>query len=156
MPSEFTHFDWLLQAIKQDTDECILWPFGCYTNGYGRLYVRQIRPRHEAAHRVTYKLVHGSIPDGKMICHTCDVRPCINPRHLFAGTARDNTHDAIRKGRLSHGENHYNHKLTTTQVDEIRTLYVPHKIRLLDLAVRYGVTESHIFNIVVGRKRTKG
>ncbi len=55
------------------------------------------------AHREAYKLAHGRIPRGKLVLHKCDTRRCINPEHLYAGTAAQNTDDMLRRGR---GRNH--------------------------------------------------
>ena len=64
--------------------------------GYGVLTYTQYACR---AHRMAVRIVYGKIPDGLYICHKCDNPPCVNPNHLFLGTAKDNAEDRITKGR---------------------------------------------------------
>src|SRR3990167_1677914 len=65
-------------------------------NGYGRITFRYKKHR---AHRISYKLYVGQIPDGMLVCHKCDNPTCVNPEHLFLGTSLDNNMDKILKGR---------------------------------------------------------
>lgn len=80
---------------------CWLW-IGCSTTkGYGEFYWK--RPGHHRtvfAHRASYAIRHGaSPPAGMLVCHKCDTPSCVNPDHLFLGTALDNTRDMFSKGR---------------------------------------------------------
>ncbi len=76
------------------------------------------------AHRVSYAFTHGKIPLGLIICHKCDNPPCVNPKHLYAGTDADNMRDSMARGRQRavHGEQHPHAKLTDSQIIEIRNL----------------------------------
>jgi len=76
-------------------DGCWPWTGSRFPKGYGRFGAGLL------AHRVIYQLSKGPIPDGMVICHSCDNRPCCNPDHLWVGTYADNTNDARIKGRLS-------------------------------------------------------
>lgn len=70
---------------------------------YGVATAKQTGSKPMMAHRLAWTLFHGPIPDGMLVCHRCDVRPCFNPEHLFLGTAQDNTDDMIAKGRHFNG-----------------------------------------------------
>lgn len=77
---------------------CIEWVGARQATGYGAL---NIRGKVVAAHRLSYELNVGPIPDGMFICHKCDNPPCVNPEHLFLGTNADNIEDMRKKGRAA-------------------------------------------------------
>lgn len=87
--------------IDENTD-CWQWQGGKNNLGYGM--IREF-DKMRTAHRVSYELHHGNIPEDKIVCHTCDNRGCVNPAHLWLGTHQDNTDDMMRKGR--HKNNSY-------------------------------------------------
>lgn len=78
---------------------CWLWTGSIAQHGYG---VFGIKGHSQRAHRVSWAMHRGKIPDGLYVCHRCDVPSCVNPAHLFLGTQRDNIHDCIKKGRARH------------------------------------------------------
>lgn len=76
---------------------CWEWTGVMKYNGYGRVSVKN---KMMIAHRVAYMMSHDApIPDGMFVCHKCDNPRCVNPEHLFIGTARDNARDSVNKGR---------------------------------------------------------
>jgi hypothetical protein len=82
---------------------------GCQdANGYGRFCLKGQR---RLASRVSWMLHNGAIPEGLFVCHKCDNPPCVNPAHLFLGTAKDNMQDCKRKGRMRHERKHSDEKL---------------------------------------------
>lgn len=109
------------------TDFCWLWIGKSVVNGYG--YV-SYQGKPQLAHRVSYMLTHGSIPDGLNILHSCDTPRCVFPGHLFLGTQAENLLDARKKGRLvptnprvsMQGEKNPHARLTTDDVLYIRSL----------------------------------
>ncbi len=94
------------------TDYCWLWT-GVLKEGYG-VCGSKIENTN-LAHRVSWILKNGSIPEGLFVCHRCDNPPCVNPDHLFLGTNRDNMRDAVSKGRIG--------VLNEEKVIQIRRLY---------------------------------
>lgn len=76
---------------------CWLWSMGMSGEGYGIL--RNESAEVEKAHRFSYRTFVGDIPNGRLICHHCDTKLCVNPDHLYAGTPQDNVRDMVRRGR---------------------------------------------------------
>ena len=126
---------------------CWLWNRDLTQNGYGDL---RLRGKHIRAHRAAYSVYVGPIPDGLLVCHRCDVKPCCNPAHLFVGTSVDNMIDCIRKGRAQKIESNW--KFGFDVVQKIRAS----KVGTLALAREHGVYPSTIIKIRAGRSRRYG
>jgi hypothetical protein len=133
---------------------CWLWQGHRTAAGYGQIGRGTASEGLVYTHRLAYELEIGPIPEGMFVCHSCDNPPCVNPAHLFVGSAADNSHDALRKGRLRtlRAEASPQCRVTTDQVREIRQLRAV-GISAAGLAVRYGVSPQHVADIVRFRKR---
>lgn len=107
---------------KRGLDDCWEWT-GCrVTYGYGQIRQGRRCGRKLLSHRVSWELHNSTIPTGMYVCHSCDNPPCVNPRHLFLGTNKDNQEDARRKGRRIFGERSPHAKLTDRKVIRMRRI----------------------------------
>lgn len=123
--------------------------------GYGRIVVgsRVDGTRHnESAHRLSYILSFGEIPDGMEVCHKCDNPACINPAHLFLGTKQDNVNDRQKKGRNINfvGEEQPRAKLTKKAVKDARWERAFRGTTFQKLADKYGVCKKTMMNAIAG------
>lgn len=123
---------WLDRSITEG--DCLLWTGTCSGDGYafGYFYGKMYR-----VHQLVYEAYKELIPAGYDVCHSCDKPKCINPDHLFLGTARSNAVDMTRKGRA------FNIKLSPEDVKAILISKEPEKV----LATRYKVSVSLISKV---------
>jgi hypothetical protein len=89
-----------------DKSGCWLWQGAISQNrGYGLFqWWDGTRTKTRLAHRCSYELANGPIPEGMFVLHTCDVRACVNPDHLYLGTQKRNMQDMIERGRAATGD----------------------------------------------------
>ena len=132
------------------TDGCWLWQRAKTGGGYGQLARKGFRCM---AHRYSWELHFGPIPEGLCVCHHCDNPSCVRPDHLFLGSHADNTGDMMTKGRrgkilVARGEASSASKLTSKQVQEIRAFYSAGTMKAPDLAKCYGCCKQTIYNLV--------
>lgn len=133
-------------------DSCWLWTGTIQMpNGYGVISESGKKGRRWYAHRYSYTLNKGAIPDGMIVCHRCDNRPCVNPDHLFLGTCRVNMQDAVAKERMTRGEDCHSARLTENDVVELRSRFALGGCTYKGAAREYGVTDQTIKYAVIGR-----
>jgi hypothetical protein len=134
-------------------DDC--WPWGATLNnkGYGMVWDFE-RGRKVLAHRASYELHVGPIPEGLTLMHTCDNPACVNPAHLRVGSHRENMHDKIAKGRARYGHMpgsaNGNAILTNEAVISLRRDYIA-GMDLAGLAKKYGVSRKSLTDYTSGK-----
>lgn len=136
--------------VQKSTSGCWNW-VGPKNRGYGEFYPRKNRGSCRA-HRVSYELANGPITAGQLCCHHCDNRACVNPEHLFLGSAAENSADMVRKRRQMFGEAHVDARLTDEIVQTIRAMYATGRHSQTEIAKLYGVSSATIWKIVHRQK----
>lgn len=148
-------------AKVQKSSDCWIWTASKRNKGYGAFaYTWKGQMIHDRAHRFSYRLHLGDIPDGLFVLHRCDTPACVNPAHLFLGTNYDNVRDMHAKGRKvvggthcgdngkwKRGEIHHAAKMTAESVRELRSLH-EQGWSFSRLGVRYGINQSAVYKIV--------
>lgn len=130
--------------VSGGSDSCWLWQaYVDRETDYGEF---SFNGKPEWAHRVSYMLFVGPIPDGHSVLHRCDVRRCVNPYHLFTGTHLDNMADMAAKDRGRKSK-----ILKAADVTSIRNDSRPQR----EIAAIYGVSQTLIWGIKVGRRMAK-
>lgn len=140
--------------------ECLVWKRARLPQGYG---IFQVGRKQFQAHRVAYFIAHGFVPLGKIVCHHCDNPSCIKPEHLFAGTYKANTQDAVSKNRMASGrrngaytkpemvragESNGRSVLTNQQVRDIRLRFATTDVSKRDLGREFLVSEVTIHGVI--------
>lgn len=141
---EVTTKKFMTSRVRVVASGCWEWSHSLMSNGYPAVWHKGVVT---GGHRVAFELWVGPVPDGKMVCHKCDNKKCINPEHLFCGTGSDNQQDSVSKGRhknqVYHGEDHPNSKLSSGDVLRIRRSTASHR----KLAKQFGVCKTTISKI---------
>lgn len=132
----------------EKTKTCWLWRGHINNrNSYGYISVNGRKGSNVRVHRFSYALHYRPLRTTENVCHTCDVRHCVRPDHLFLGSYTDNMQDAATKGRMARGERHHNTKLTTVDVLAIRRQHAEGMSQLA-LASKYATSGVTIGRIV--------
>lgn len=127
--------------IPEPNSGCWLWTAGQDKDGYG------LMSGWRRAHRYSYEAHVGPIPSGLMVCHKCDTPSCVNPCHLFTGTAKDNMVDCANKGRSNQGIKSNTAKLDDAVVMEI----LKSDLACYEIGRLYGITDVSVSLIKLGK-----
>lgn len=156
----------LAKTLIDPLTNCWNWQGTLDSGGYGRMMVRGKCLR---MHRLNFQRFCGELPAGLHVLHHCDNPGCINPAHLFLGTAADNMQDKVAKGRCRNGSNanipgaYWPHpksapvmrsrrgQLSPEQREEVRRKYLKGDRTQTSLAAEYGVSVTQVHNVVHGK-----
>ena len=143
--------------VEINGNNCWLWTKSGDKNGYGKMVINRRRQNEQAlkAHRISWYIHNGPIPNGLLICHHCDNPPCCNPEHLFLASHAGNAQDMWDKNRHPRpdmkGERNPRAKLTEEDVLAIRSRYAVGGVTHKTLGTVYGVHQSVIQHAITGR-----
>lgn len=142
---------WPKVEIKSDS-ECWIWVGAKSSKGYGFIGAGGAGGKMVLAHRLSYQMFYGPIPNGAMILHECDNPSCVNPRHLRHGSGSENIKEAFDKGRkfnpVNFGEANPKSKITLEQAKFIKANpQLGHK----QIADMFGVSPNCIRGVRIGR-----
>lgn len=132
------------------TDSCWLWTAYADRDGYGRI-TRCPGEMTGYAHRLSWELVNGPIPEGMFVLHNCDTPSCVNPAHLRLGTHQDNMADRASRGRIACGEKQGGARLRADQVASIRRLVEVDGWTQVRVAELFGISKSLVSHLVTRR-----
>lgn len=149
MKEHLTTLERFEASYTKAENDCWIWNKATDKDGYGLF---KMDGKSVRATRYSYQLYKGLLRDGYFACHTCDNPSCVNPNHLFLGTAKDNAADMVKKGRSLFGNRNpsrlHTAKITLKQVDEIRDLCAK-GLSQAEIGKAYGISQqqvSRIFN----------
>lgn len=130
-------------ANKGAASACWEWQGGLDSKGYGTLRNGDGQRRRLLAHRVSFAINNGELIAGLVICHSCDNPKCVNPAHLFQATQRENTLDAVAKGRLKPSNRNSGTSTLTANLVEILDA-LRNGERQVDIAARFDTSQTTV------------
>lgn len=128
-------------------EECWVWKGGITKAGYGNFRVVYAQVK---AHRMSWFIHKGPISAGLFVCHTCDVKHCVNPDHLFLGTGKQNMEDCTQKRRQCYGIRCHSAKLTPEMVRSLRSRFTGARGEVSQMARELGMDYSTIKEAISG------
>jgi DNA invertase Pin-like site-specific DNA recombinase len=132
------------------TDYCWIW-VGKTTGEYGRTFYNGKRM---LAHRASYTIFNGGIPEGLVVRHKCDNPLCVNPEHLELGTQRDNVQDMYSRGRHGNtsqpGSNNAMSKVNEESVKDMRSRFLSGTSTTQELSVEFSISSANVTRILSG------
>ena len=132
--------------VREPISGCHLWAGAVGGRSYA---AARVAGKVQRVHRVAYEAAYGAIPNGKMVCHSCDNTLCVNPTHLFLGTQTENMTDRQKKGRQAKGETVWSSKLSEDQARVIKYERLGQPVA--KIAAEFGITQSQVSGIRRGR-----
>lgn len=155
MAKNMSYRDRFMQKVSI-TDGHWMWQGATDRKGYGHF---QLNGRVVGAHRAAmllFRTTDGLLPEYLLVCHVCDIKTCVNPDHLFLGTAKDNMQDAKRKGRLCKPWQHARgERVNTAKLREADVFRIKYRVArgddLMSIAGDFGVQRPAIYKIATGR-----
>ncbi len=159
--------DWFHSRVEK-SDYCWNWTGNKTSFGYGTFKIGGRTGRLVRAHRYSWELHNGLIPNGLCVCHKCDNPGCVNPKHLFLGTRQENNYDRDRKGRVAYGDRNGSRtrpdrraigikngraKLTDNDIRRMSTMR-DEGYRQTEIAHLFGVDPSHVSKVFSGQRRS--
>ncbi len=136
----------------QKGDDCWEWIGGRYRNGYGKMFANG---SYRLAHRFSYQMSKGEIPEGAVIMHSCNNPGCVNPEHLSAGTPRENIQYMVKcKRRVEYdrrGSDNPRAKIDEQDVIAIRSAVVAGDMTLKAIGHFFGISKTQVGHIVKGK-----
>lgn len=148
---QLRQYHFLIESVRThgDSDECLIWPYAKKKTGYGTVWIDK---RNIRAHRAAYQLIHGPIPGGLYLLHSCDTPSCYNPNHVAPGTQLQNIREASARGRLKRNpENSHTAIINFAKAREIRHLRKTQKIKIKHLAEMFGISIESVSNVLYNR-----
>jgi hypothetical protein len=138
------------EAKFEKGEGCWEWQASCAGKGYGQMKLPKQR-KQEYAHRLSFLIYNGEIPEGMQVLHSCDNPKCVSPSHLSVGTCKQNQQDMKAKNRSTFGTKNARAKLTDEKVRQIKSCLKAGIIQS-KIAVMFDVSQIEISRINTGKR----